>query len=204
MKIFTSSNSPPRRLLATAAAAVAGASMMTSPATGAAPVNAGTLNGYHANELVRASYISSEHVLDEFTGCSWQPIVQNTVSVPTKGYLMVTGLVDVERDFSHTNAPELETRLRVGSKVIDFHRTTAPDFTRQEAVLDAMTPVTRGLKTIRIQGEECTGEFAFIENSSIRTLFVPFASTRMISKSEGKQQSSSAQSSSAQSSSAQD
>ncbi|MGI8433334.1 MAG: hypothetical protein ACR2LE_01110 [Nocardioidaceae bacterium] len=179
--------------LATAAAAVAGASMMTSPATGASPVNAGTLNGYHANELVRASYVSSNHFIDEFTGCSWQPIVQNTVSVPAKGYLMVTGLVDVERDFDHTNAPVLDTRLRVGTKVIDAHSTTAPDYTRQEAVLDAMTPVTKGLKTVRIQGEECTGEFAFIETSSIRTLFVPFGSTRLIAKSEGKQQNSRAQ-----------
>jgi hypothetical protein len=171
--------------LLAAAGLAAGATALTSgAATATAGINASTLNGLHANEIVKASSVRSVASIDNFDGCSMQPIQSTKVKVPGKGYLLVWAGVGAARDTDNPDPAVLTAQVKVGSAIAATRLSThlTDDGTEDSHIaLSGMAPVAKkGTKTVRITAQECTSGTAYIVNSAIQTLYVPFGKNSLV------------------------
>lgn len=158
--------------------------LVSTQATASAGVNATTLNGYRANELVKAGSYRSTKVIDNFDSCSYVALQTARVRVPGKGFLMVWGSVGAVRDVGTGDPATLAARIKVGSKLAtNSVATRLIDQGNLEANigLSGMAPVAKsGVKKVTLQGSECTSGMAYIPSTSIETLFVPFGEVKLV------------------------
>ena len=155
--------------------------MVTALVTGAVPAiaiiaNADRVNGFHANQLVRAGY-KKNNASQDFNPSNYQTILSKSATAPVKGILVVWGNVDAEWK-SGTGSTTLQARFRV-----DGHSVGIPDTEQQidntgfyhsnSVALAAAVPVTKGKHAVVLQAYT-TDAAIILQGRSINTLFVPF------------------------------
>src|SRR2546423_5200744 len=102
--------------------------MVTAFVTGAVPAiaiiaNADRVNGFHANQLVRAGY-KKNNASQVFNPSNYQTILSKSATAPVKGILLVWGNVDAE--YHAGTSTTLQARFR-----IDGHSVGIPDTEQQ-------------------------------------------------------------------------
>ncbi|MFY9915956.1 MAG: hypothetical protein WAK18_14895, partial [Nocardioidaceae bacterium] len=135
-----------------------------------AKINATTLNGYHANQLVKATSIQDPNAIDNFDTCTFTTTQTLKTVVPGKGYLMVWGSVGSARDTDFPNPAVLRARLKLGVKKSAEHATTLTQdggFSGNVSV-QALFPVVKGPRTLELQLSECeSAAAAFVTDQTI-------------------------------------
>ncbi len=145
-----------------------------------AKIDATTLNGYRANQLVKATSVKNSNSIDNFATCTFTTTQTLKTVVPRKGFLMVWGSVGSARDTDFPNPAVLTARLTLGVKKSTAHATTLTQdgsFSGNVNV-QALFPVQKGPRTVALQLSECeTNAAAFVTDQTISAVFVPFGST---------------------------
>jgi hypothetical protein len=139
--------------------------------------NAHKLDGLHANQLVRATTLSSTTVTDDFDTCAFTTLLSKTVTAPTSGILLVWGNVAAAKDVTGVNPSTLGVQVTVDATAVTTEQAVhLVDQTSREGSAQATgaTPVSAGSHIVDVKASECTTGTAFIVNQSITTLFVPF------------------------------
>jgi hypothetical protein len=170
-------------LVASAGLVVAGTLFTSSSASRPkAPVNAATLNGYHAKDLVKTLYTRNPNSLDNFdtANCAFVTRLTQAVVAPVPGYISVTGAAAGARDTDHADPSELVIRLRVGKTSISgevaTQLTTDGSYDGNVSVL-GFKKVPAGKTVVQLQLSECgdgADSVAFVTDRSISTVFTPF------------------------------
>lgn len=149
---------------------------------------ADTLDGLHANQIIRAAQVSDATGLDNWDGSTLDHDL--TITAPVAGALLVTSTTTVGRDWDETatGPGEVIGILRmdgvdvagfVGSGTpIDFDLTgfTSED---ESVVMHHLIPVSAGthIVTSRITGNWPPGGLAYVLGRTLTALFVPFDGT---------------------------
>lgn len=139
--------------------------------------NAHRVDGLHANELVRATTLSSTTFTDDFDTCAFTTLLSKTVTAPTSGILLVWGNVGAVRDVTDGNPGTLGVQVAVDATAVTTEQAVhlVDSGTREgSAQATGATPVSAGSHTVDVQASQCGIGTAFIVNQSITTLFVPF------------------------------
>jgi hypothetical protein len=171
-------------LIASAGLVAAGTTFTSSDAAQRRAVDANTLNGYHARDLVKTFYTRDSNSLDGFDGCTFKTKLTQPVRAPKAGFLQVTGAVGAARDTDNPDPAELVIRLLAGTKTISGAHATqlTTDGTYDGNVsVDGFTRVPKGRTVLKLQLSEC-GEgdsAAFVTDRTISTLFVPFGTSKV-------------------------
>jgi len=97
---------------------------------------------------------------------------------------MIWATIGAARDADNPNPATLTARIRLGRTVAsnDVSTHLSSDGAQDGHVsLSGMAPVAKkGRKTVSLVAKECTSGMAYIVNSSIQTLYVPFGSSSVI------------------------
>jgi hypothetical protein len=171
-------------LIASAGLVAAGTTFTSSDAAQRRAIDANTLNGYHAKELVKTFYTRNGNSLDGFNSCTFRTKLTQPVRAPRAGFLQVTGSAGAARDTDNPDPAELVIQLLAGTKVISAPRgtqlTTDGSFDGNVSV-DGYTRVPKGRTVLKLQLSECgDGDTAaFVTDRTISTLFVPFGTSKV-------------------------
>jgi hypothetical protein len=164
---------------AAGAAGAAGAVGATGPAGAPNPnaVDSDKVDGFDANQLVRATGITSTTINDNFDTCAMTTLLTKAVTASSAGILLLNATITFERDVSDPDQADLFGRLTVdGTAVTPNNEETTgadPDFGRTLTFTTAV-PVVAGNHTVNLQAEECGAGEAFIFGKAITSLFTPF------------------------------
>jgi hypothetical protein len=172
-------------LVVSAGLVAAGTTFSSSGAAQRRAVDANTLNGYHAKDLVKTFYTRNGNSLDGYDTCNFRTKLTQPVRAPRAGFLQVTGSVGAARDTDNPDPAELVIRLLAGSKAISAARatqlTTDGSFDGNVSV-DGYTRVPKGRTVLKLQLSECGDgdSAAFVTDRTISTLFVPFGTSKIV------------------------
>ena len=173
--------------------------MITAAVTAAAPAvahgvhaafahNADKVDGYHANQLVRASYKATVDHIDDFSSGTFTSIVSKDVKAPKKGILLITATFNAEWDATSAanTAALLESILTVNGatlpgyglpvrhEVLD-HSEAADIWDSQSVTLLGAKAVSKGTHNVALQVRRSSGTaLTHIERGFITVLYVPF------------------------------
>lgn len=156
---------------------VPSAANATNATNAANATNADKLDGLDANQLVRATTLSSTTLSDNFDTCPFTTLLSKTVIAPTSGILLVWGNVGAVKDFDDSDPSTLGVRVVVDATAVTTEQAVhLVDLGGREGSAQATgaTPVAAGSHTVDVQASECSFGMAYIVNQSITTLFVPF------------------------------
>jgi hypothetical protein len=149
----------------------------TTAQTAQSAANADQLDGFHANELARATTQATEDLIFPFDAAQFTGLVSIEVTAPRDGILLVFGQVNVNRDVNSTNPTEVIARGAVDGQpaTSEAHaRSTQDGSVDQSISLGGAIAVTAGPHTASLQAKEVSSGFAFLTDPSVTTLFVPF------------------------------
>jgi len=139
--------------------------------------NADRLDGYHVNQLVRATTATSTAVNDSFDTCAFTTLLSKSVTAPRKGILMVWGTIEAARDSDDPDKSVIQARATVDGSAATTVQQIGMEFLGQgdgSLAVSGAVPVLAGARTVALQAQECTAGVAFIRDKSLTTLFVPF------------------------------
>ncbi len=153
-----------------------------------ADTTADTLDGLHANDLVRAAQVSDSTGVNEWNGSTLDHDL--TLTAPVAGALLVTSTTTVGRALGETatGPGEVYGTLRIdGADVTDFIGTSKPidfdltGFTTEDGsvVMHHLIPVSAGSHTItsRVAASVPAGGLVKVYGRTLTALFVPFDGT---------------------------
>ena len=156
--------------------------MVTAVVAGAVPAaaiiaNADRVDGFHANQLVRASHKNNNTPLDNFNPGSYQTVLSKTAKAPVRGILVLWGNVDAEWK-TGTGSTTLQARI-----LVDGHAVGTPDTEQQmddsgfnhsnSAAMSVAVHVAKGKQKVALKAYT-TEDPIILQGRSITTLFVPF------------------------------
>ncbi len=146
---------------------------------GAPNPNADALNGYAANQLVRATTVTNSTVNDNFNTCAFTTLLTRAVAAPTGGILLVWGAIDAVRDIDGGTgvAATLEGRVAVDATVASTSNSVYLEnqgSTESSLSVSGAVPVAAGTRNVHLQAQECSSGIAYVGDKSLTTLFVPF------------------------------
>jgi hypothetical protein len=155
-----------------------GATGATGPAGAPNPnaIDSDKLNGLHANELVRASMVTSGTTITNFTATAYTVLLSKSVTIPINGIILAWGSVEFFGSVSDPFVASFDTKLFLDSAPMtvrqshQFESTSTGVFSLSPS---GAIPVTAGQHTVTLQGERTVGTFNIFERA-ITTLFVPF------------------------------
>ena len=146
---------------------------------------ADTLDGLHANQLIRAAQVSDATGVDNWDGSTLDHDL--TITAPVAGALLVTSTTLVGRDWDETatGPGEVYGILRMdGSDITGFIGSGTPidfdltGFTSEDEsiVMHHLIPVSAGthIVTSRVNGNWSPGGLAYVLGRTLTALFVPF------------------------------
>jgi hypothetical protein len=138
--------------------------------------NADKVDGRHANQIVRATTISSSTDVDNFDSSTNVTLLSRSVNAPTKGILLVWGTVAAARDNGMADEGILKARVRVGSNATLEQNVNLENAGTSDGsiAISGAFPVSKGAKTVILEAREVGAGMAYIHDMSITTLFVPF------------------------------
>ena len=143
--------------------------------------NSGKVDGFDANDLVRASSAVASGHLSDFHSRGFTNIQRRRVEAPVKGVLLVWSGFSVEWDDDSDpgSYAGLIGRLRVDRRIagapqqMEISRSTRAG--TQHLSLSAAIPVKAGPHRISVQVRTARGEaLTYIQQRHVETLFVPF------------------------------
>lgn len=147
-------------------------------------VDARTLNGLAANQIVRAGYAEELESLGDFSTRAFESIVGLTVTAPSTGFLMIWASINAEYDFSsQPDNVDLECRIELdgerASIVIDqeFADVAAGTNSGESIAFSTMTPVSGDVHDVDVTCRTTGLGSVFVKQRSVMTLFVPFEDT---------------------------
>jgi hypothetical protein len=164
-------------------------------APGAPNPNANTLNGFAANQLVRATSATagnlaqepcSSAVLDDFGSTTFTNVVSKSVTAPVAGIFAISGRVGAEFDSGSPAGSSLRLlgRLAVdGVQAGPQNETSLADTADtcnegRTLALSQAVAVTAGNHTVAVQVAKSTAAggtgLAWVANGSLTVVFVPF------------------------------
>lgn len=148
-------------------------------------VNAATLNGYRANELLKTNGVHNPQSLNDFTtsSCKFKTVQTLKVTAPGKGYVMAWGSVGASRDTDFPNPEELVARLSMGKQASGENATqlTTDGSYDGNIAVQAVFPIQEGKHTVKLQLSACQpSAAAYVTNRAISTLFLPFGSSKVV------------------------
>jgi hypothetical protein len=145
---------------------------------GAPNPNADKLDGLDANQLVRATTVSTAASVNDFDACAFTTVLTRNVNAPVAGILLVTGNLMATRDITDPDPADVAIRVAVGATVATVPQATGllTDDGNREAGVSATGAIAVGAGThaVNLQASECEAGLAFLSDRSITTLFVPF------------------------------
>jgi hypothetical protein len=147
--------------------------------------NAKTLNGqspssFMASNAVRADGSNSTTPIDNFTSGSFTDIVSKTFTVPSAGFIYLTGSLTTEDDLTIVGNGFLLFRLTLDGNSVSGSNEGAHSIStsNENGVLSGsgsttqVVPVSAGSHTVALQAKEVSGG-DFIEGREVSALFVP-------------------------------
>ena len=143
--------------------------------------NSGRVDGFNADDLIRASSAVATGNLSDFHSRGFVNIQQTRVAAPVKGIILVwTGFsAEWDQDSDPGSYAGLLARLRVDRQVggvpqqMEISRSTRAG--TQHLALSAAIPVKSGPHRINVQLRTTRGEaLTYLHQRHIETLFVPF------------------------------
>jgi hypothetical protein len=136
------------------------------------------LDGFEANQIVRATGATNSSGIDNFDKCDFSTVaVSKTVTAPTNGILLITGNVWAARDADSANVGQLFAILAVDGMVIlpQMGETLgAGEGDEGSIALTTTRAVAAGTHTVDLRLAECGSGMARVKERSVTTLFVPF------------------------------
>jgi hypothetical protein len=144
--------------------------------------NADKVDGRHANQLVRATTISSTTDVDNFDSSTRVTLLSKSVRAPTRGILLVWGTIAAARDAGTADEGILKARVSVGANsTLEQNVNLENSGTADGSIaISGAFPVTAGTKTVILEASEVGAGMAYIHDMSITTLFVPFGNTGQV------------------------
>jgi hypothetical protein len=169
-----------RRHLGTILVALVVASVASGGTAIAIVANAHKVDGYHANQLVRATQKVETSFIDNFDSGSFTPVVSKSVTAPRKGVLVISAWVTAEWDIdSADTTAALTGRVAVdGSALAPLVRQVLVDegtYSGAESMAwSVAVPVSKGSHPVILQLSEDSSGMAFITERGLTIMFVPF------------------------------
>jgi hypothetical protein len=183
---------------ATSADSATSATTATSATSATTATNSNQLQGFAANQLVRATSAAAGNTVDPcgspaalsgFESTTFTNAVTNTVTAPVAGILVILGHTASEFDASSPAASSLRLLARLAvdgtqagpQSETSLSETAATCREGRTMSLSFAVPVTAGTHTVAVQVAKSTttggtGK-AYVGNASITTMFVPFGSS---------------------------
>jgi hypothetical protein len=147
-------------------------------------LDANTLNGFSADQIVRAGYAEEIGSLNDFSTPDFESIVGLTVTAPSAGFLMIWTSINAEYDFnSRPDNVDMDCQIELdgerASIVVDQEFAEVPGGTNsgESIAFSTMTPVSRDVHDVDITCRTTGAGAVFVKQRSVMTLFVPFEDT---------------------------
>jgi hypothetical protein len=168
-----------RRHVETIVVAMVTSTVMAAVPAAAIIANADKVDGFDANQLVRASYKGNSTTLNNFNPGSYTTVISKTANAPRKGILMLWGNVDAE-ETTGTDQTVLQSRFMVDGNPVGTTEDTAEQYMdavgfnhSNSVALSVAVPVAKGRHAVALQAYTTEAPI-LIQGRSITTLFVPF------------------------------
>lgn len=150
--------------------------------------DADTVDGFHANQIVRASYALDTVFINDFSSSTNVSILTTSVTAPTDGIILVWATINAEWDVSSTadTFADLISQIAVDAIMVgplanvEFADNAVGNNFGLSTPLQAAVPVTAGIHAVDIMSMVSGASLIFIRDRAITTLFVPFGDLGLI------------------------
>jgi hypothetical protein len=136
-------------------------------------IDSDKVNGFHANELVRASMITAggDNYINQ---SSYFSVLSKSVTIPVNGILLAWGNIEVTNDVVPGDATFIETKLFLDDAPMTVEQITANVAGWFSHSPSGAIPVTAGQHTVTLRAKTSAAGYHTYHERSITTLFVPF------------------------------